>query len=78
MGPEWDALRKELGTARVRRDHVPVVAAGNWPSSTMLATAFRILAQEMLGYERVQVFVNRGAAFAIEEVAAERCQAINL
>ena len=78
VGPEWDALRQELGTAHVRRDTVPVLAAGNWPSSTMMATAFRILLQELLGYDRVQVFLNKGSALAIDEVAAEGCNAINL
>ena len=59
VGPKWDALREQLGTGRVQRETIPVLAAGNWPSSTMLATAFRILAQELLVYERVRVFNNK-------------------
>ena len=47
VGPEWDALREEIGTHKVsgKRKTVPVIALPNWPSAAIIASAFRMVSQ---------------------------------
>lgn len=45
VGPEWDALRTELGTELIKgyRSSVPTLKYSDWLSQTMATSAFRVL-----------------------------------
>jgi len=78
VGAEWDQLREELGTAFVhgRRTTRLNIGLPNWNSATLLASAFRIIAEELLGYDDVATVLNGGDM--THETANAECKAVFL
>uniref|UniRef100_A0A061RFH0 Phosphodiesterase n=1 Tax=Tetraselmis sp. GSL018 TaxID=582737 RepID=A0A061RFH0_9CHLO len=77
-GNTFDQLKLELGTAHVetQRQTKPQLALGDWTSQAIATTAFRILAEELLGYSLVTFTSEYGNRF--REVADPNCGAVNM
>mmetsp|Transcript_36845 Transcript_36845/g.103958 ORF Transcript_36845/g.103958 Transcript_36845/m.103958 type:complete len:294 (+) Transcript_36845:371-1252(+) len=78
VGERWDELRQVIGTKYVqgRRKISPSIAISDWAAHILQSSIFRILAEEMLGYD-VKTHI---ADFTrtTDELLDEECTAVNL
>eukprot|EP00238_Polyblepharides_amylifera_P002563 CAMPEP_0196574398 /NCGR_PEP_ID=MMETSP1081-20130531/4115_1 /TAXON_ID=36882 /ORGANISM="Pyramimonas amylifera, Strain CCMP720" /LENGTH=1065 /DNA_ID=CAMNT_0041892411 /DNA_START=337 /DNA_END=3534 /DNA_ORIENTATION=+ len=80
IGPEFDALRSTLRFDQVvgKKTYVPTIEMSDWGSSAIQASIFRIILEEMIGYNSFRILYRPDKTEYHLRANDKACQAINL